>query len=157
MDRLLSYLSFRGRANRARFWLTNLALWGVLLGMVLVGRILAAVPLLGIVAVLLGIVAYLALLVASVANAARRLHDRAKSAWWLLVFVGIPFLLSIPSELMNSGGGSAGAQAGSALFALLALPFSIWGFVVMGCLKGTVGPNKYGDDPLQALTEEAVA
>ena len=37
--------------------------------------------------------------------------------------------------------------------AVLGLPFSIWGFVVMGCLKGTVGPNKYGDDPLQPLQE----
>jgi uncharacterized membrane protein YhaH (DUF805 family) len=156
MKRVLSYLSFSGRANRARYWLTNLALCGLYLGTALVGVILGHIPVVGIVAVLLCIVAYLALLAAGLANAARRLHDRAKSAWWLLVFVGIPILLAIPGDLMRVDEGAAG-EAGAAFFALLGLPFSIWGLVVMGFLKGTVGPNKYGDDPLQLPTEEAFA
>jgi uncharacterized membrane protein YhaH (DUF805 family) len=149
MGGLLKYFSFKGRANRQRYWLTGLALFGLFfVGAVLAG-LLSLVPLLGPVVI---IALWLAILVAGIANGARRLHDRGKSAWWLLVFYGVPALFSIPAAIVKADP-SQDAQSLGALIALLGLPFSIWGFVVMGCLKGTAGPNKYGDDPLQPLQE----
>jgi uncharacterized membrane protein YhaH (DUF805 family) len=43
--------------------------------------------------------------------------------------------------------------AGTGLHYVLALAgfaLSIWGFVEIGCLRGTAGPNKYGSNPLSA-------
>jgi uncharacterized membrane protein YhaH (DUF805 family) len=34
---------------------------------------------------------------------------------------------------------------------------NIWAFVELGCLKGTAGPNKYGDDPLEPQVQEVFA
>ena len=149
MGGLLKYFSFNGRANRQRYWLTGLAIFGIFLASVVLAGVASLVPLLGPVVI---IVLWLALFLAGVANGARRLHDRGKSAWWLLVFLGVPTILSIPGALVKADP-SPDAQAFGAFLALLGLPFSIWGFVVMGCLKGTDGPNKYGEDPLQPLQE----
>ncbi|MFL5295707.1 MAG: DUF805 domain-containing protein [Phenylobacterium sp.] len=153
MQRVLSYLSFKGRSNRQRFWLTTLAIWGIIVvGAVLSMAMASVAPLVA----LLFLPVYLAAVVASLANAARRLHDRAKSAWWLLLFVGVPLLLTLPAQFIETSA-DPGAQAAGAALALLSLPFSIWAFVEMGCLKGTTGPNKYGDDPLMPPPEPAFA
>jgi uncharacterized membrane protein YhaH (DUF805 family) len=93
---------------------------------------------------------------AALANSARRLHDRGKSAWWLLLFVGVPALLSALGELMSAGG-EADAAGPAGLMALISLPFSIWGLVEMGFLKGKAGPNRFGEDPLPAPQESAFA
>jgi uncharacterized membrane protein YhaH (DUF805 family) len=156
MKRLLSYFSFRGRANRARYWLTVLSIVGVFIATGLVASILTHIPLLGILGAIVLLVVIPAALVVSLANTARRLHDRGKSAWWVLVFQGVPFLLSLLQELLTVGSGS-GAVGPAALLTLIALPFWIWALVELGILKGTDGPNKYGEDPLGKPLEEALA
>jgi uncharacterized membrane protein YhaH (DUF805 family) len=152
MAGVLKYLSFQGRANRKRYWLTVLSIWVLFFVSALFVGALSALPLLSLII----IPVWLALLVATIANGARRLHDREKSAWWLLVFSVLPCLLLIPAELAKFGS-DEGFQAFAALFALFGLPFSIWGLVVMGFLKGTPGPNRYGENPLSPKIEEAFA
>lgn len=142
MDKLLKHLSFQGRANRQRYWLTSLALWGV----IVVSAVLLAIPVVGPV---LSIGGFLLALVASVALAARRLHDRAKSAWWLLLmYLPIGVLSGLSGAIQGTD--SSGATALSAL----SLPFSIWAFVELGCLKGTLGPNRFGPDPINPSPAE---
>jgi uncharacterized membrane protein YhaH (DUF805 family) len=71
-----------------------------------------------------------------------RLHDRNKSAWWLLAFYVMPGVLGHFAKAAWFAGG-----AGMALHYVLALAsfaLTIWGFVEIGCLGGTAGPNKYG-------------
>lgn len=75
-----------------------------------------------------------------------RLHDRDKSAWWLAVFYLVPGVLG----QLAKAAWSAGA-AGTALHYILALAafaLTIWGFVEIGCLRGTAGSNTYGPNPL---------
>ena len=46
------------------------------------------------------------------------------------------------------------------LVMLIPLAGGIWYFIEAGCLRGTVGPNKYGPDPLETQEvsqEEAIA
>jgi uncharacterized membrane protein YhaH (DUF805 family) len=75
------------------------------------------------------------------AVAIKRLHDRNKSGWWLLLFWLVPNLLgSVP---MSAAGTVFGTPVALASFVIW-----IWGFVEIGCLKGTTGPNDYGPDPL---------
>jgi uncharacterized membrane protein YhaH (DUF805 family) len=34
------------------------------------------------------------------------------------------------------------------ILSLASFALTIWGFVEIGCLRGTAGPNKYGANPL---------
>ena len=56
------------------------------------------------------------------ATAIKRLHDRGKSGWWLLLMVLLSFIVI----------------------------GSIWILVELGILEGQQGPNKYGPDPRAA-------
>jgi uncharacterized membrane protein YhaH (DUF805 family) len=153
VDNLLKYLSFQGRANRKRYWLTSFAIIGlIILGALVVGLLSAMLRILGILAVPLLLVVF----VAALAVGARRLHDRNKSAWWLLVFQGLPMLFSGLRALMVLGGGSS-AQGPSSLVALIGFCFSIWALVELGFLRGTAGPNRFGEDPLSPPLEEVFA
>jgi uncharacterized membrane protein YhaH (DUF805 family) len=80
-------------------------------------------------------------LVSNIAIGVKRLHDRDKSGWWLLLFYPLPVVL----DRIGSGAGSVGA-----IFSLASFAISIWAIVELGCLRGTDGPNAYGPDPLQA-------
>ncbi|MEO1198990.1 MAG: DUF805 domain-containing protein [Pseudomonadota bacterium] len=81
----------------------------------------------------------------------RRLHDRGKSGWWLLLFSGMPWLtigtvlfaLSLlppsPPPVI------ALSVALTSLLALIAaLGIMLWGAVELTMRSGTPGPNKYG-------------
>jgi uncharacterized membrane protein YhaH (DUF805 family) len=75
-----------------------------------------------------------------------RLHDRDKSAWWLVVFYLVPGALGQLAKAAWFPG-----AAGTVLHYVLALAgfaVTIWGFVEIGCLRGTAGSNTYGPDPL---------
>jgi uncharacterized membrane protein YhaH (DUF805 family) len=156
VKRLLSYFSFQGRTNRQRYWLTGLAIFGLVFVSALVATMATRIPILGILVALLLFAVILGAVVAGLANSARRLHDRGKSAWWLLVFQGVPGLLSALRVLVSAGGG-ADAAGPAALLALIGLPFWIWAFVELGCLRGTTGPNRFGDDPLGEPVQEVFA
>lgn len=152
MAGILKYLSFRGRANRQRYWLTALSICGLIFVSAIVAAMLASVPALALIVVPF----WVAFFVAVLANGVRRLHDRNKSAWWLLVFYVLPTILSVPFRLAEHGG-SDGLQAATGMLAVLGLPFSIWGLVELGFLKGTTGPNRFGEDPLGSPLEPAIA
>ena len=153
MGGILKYLSFQGRSNRKRFWLTGLSIFGLVMVSVLITMTAAEfLPFLALV----GIPVFLVFVVALFANGARRLHDRNKSAWWLVLFYLLPTVLELPFRLSEYGPPDD-FQAAAALLAVLGLPFSLWGLVEMGFLKGTAGPNRFGENPLEAPREPAFA
>jgi uncharacterized membrane protein YhaH (DUF805 family) len=132
--------SFRGRLNRKPYWLATLA---IIVVMGVIATVLISALGFSVEALLGGAVVYLILLVPLIwiglALGAKRLHDRDKSAWWLLVFYLAPAVLQNVAD-----------QAGGAgwLLSLLAFAINIWMIVELGFLRGTVGPNRYGPDPL---------
>jgi uncharacterized membrane protein YhaH (DUF805 family) len=72
----------------------------------------------------------------------KRLHDRNKSGWLIVLFYVVPSILG--------GIANTSEQAvASFVLGLGSLVISIWGLVELGFLRGTVGPNAYGPDPLQ--------
>lgn len=77
---------------------------------------------------------FILIVISSVALAIKRLHDRNKSGWWLLVF----YLL--PGVIDNIGM----YTAVQLVFHLASLALSIWALVELGFLRGTSGSNKYG-------------
>lgn len=133
-----------GRTNRAKYWVSfiRFSFAGLLVAVILFVTA-------GIAAPLLIIVAFLTLIpwmLWGFAITTERLHDRGKSAWWLAVFYLVPALL----DQLAKTAWFAGA-AGTALYYILAITafaVTIWGFVEIGCLRGTAGANSYGPDPL---------
>jgi len=153
---------FSGRINRAKWWLAVL----VILIVSVVGAVIQQVTsnatsgIGAIVALVLSIVQ----IWISLAAGAKRLHDLNRTGAWLVLFVGAPFVLlgifiayaaatldfnailagQTPSEpeLMKIGGVTA-------ILGLIWLALAIWSLIWFGCLRGTVGPNQYGQDPLE--------
>jgi uncharacterized membrane protein YhaH (DUF805 family) len=78
----------------------------------------------------------------------KRIHDRDKPGWLVLLPVAAAVLVVI-AGIAGVGSGSevvAGVFAGIALLALVGI--GIWFFVEFGCMRGTIGPNRYGPDPV---------
>ncbi len=145
MDIANLFFSFQGRINRAKFWLVSLiwlAVW-----LVVWFLIVAAVFATGRwgLAALVGIVIMIAAIVSGIAVGIRRLHDRDKSGWWLLLFYLAPAIL-------QQVGAHAGA--GGLVLSLAGFAISIWMIVELGCLRGTVGANQYGPDPLAGIASQ---
>lgn len=140
MDVLQLFFGFQGRINRARYWLCGAVLFVLTLVLALVqyGLTVTAGD---IIAGAMGIVVSLVMIFSGFALGAKRLHDRDRSGWWQL-FKFIPILLAIPAALI-----------GNALLVLMAVAFgmtiAIWLFVELGCLRGTIGLNRFGPDPLE--------
>jgi uncharacterized membrane protein YhaH (DUF805 family) len=131
-----SFLSFRGRARRRTYWGATLAIGLPTLavacfaampivcaiadgGMDDFDAVLSAYGCRLLAALAVALVAFFLLLPVNV----RRLHDRNMSGWWLLAFwIGgtLPYV-----------GGLIGVVQ----------------FVIMGCLAGTPGQNRYGMNP----------
>ncbi len=128
---------FSGRINRAKYWIAGViyvvlvVVAAVVLTMVLgFGKAFFAVA---------GII-YLVMAVSGVAVGIKRLHDRNKSGWWLLVFYLLPAVLD----------GIGRTAKLSFVFSLAGAAIGIWALVELGFLRGTSGPNQYGPDPLAA-------
>lgn len=142
MDLNYLFTSFDGRINRKPYWMGVLIMIaGAIALSVVVGFVVGfTTPAYAIYTVLL----QLALLYPSAALMAKRLHDRDRPTWWIA-------LLLVPSFLQAVAGAfSDPANPGAAVLGLSLIVFviGIWFFVELGCLRGTVGPNQYGPDPL---------
>lgn len=141
---LKTFFSFRGRASRKQYWLTVLSVCGALLLLTL------AAPLMNFAGPILGLFVLVPLMIASavfalwsnLAVSARRLHDRGKSGWWIVPYWVIPAAINVFSEQM---GGDVKLVAGT-----LSLLIYIAILVELGVLRGTAGPNAYGDSPAAA-------
>ena len=85
--------SFQGRINRAKFWLVHVVMWVVVL--IVFSAILgsaamssdpqAALQSVGAVGGIILLIVYILALWIGLAIAAKRWHDRNKSAWWILI------------------------------------------------------------------------
>jgi signal peptidase I len=72
----------------------------------------------------------------------RRLHDIDKSAWWLVPFWLAPLIMGIASEYLDA------SRAVTVSLLLATLILQAWGLFEFGFRPGTLGPNRFGPDPL---------
>lgn len=129
---------FRGRINRAKYWLAFVIYFIALFVLYVLFSLFFSFPadLLGL--LLIFAVPVIPITISSIAVAIKRLHDRNKSGWWLLVFYFLPGVI-----------GNIGPYTGlDIVFQLASLALSIWALVELGFLRGTSGRNQYGADPL---------
>jgi uncharacterized membrane protein YhaH (DUF805 family) len=143
MDWKWLLFSFQGRINRAKYWLVALV---SIVALIIIGVLIASLTTLGgagaLIAIVIGIVCYVGLVWAGLAVAIKRLHDRNKSGWWLLLFYIVPAVLNGVAKALIPD------SVAGALLTLIGGIIGIWAFVELGCLRGTDGPNQYGTDPL---------
>lgn len=164
--------SFNGRINRAKWWLFLLVCLGYVIGAMVIAFVFGAINLsLAAIWGLIVLLGYLVLYFSALAVSAKRLHDRNKSAWWLLLFYGIPFALgayaysNIIMGMMGVGNvatsdPAAQQQMMGAMIAMMSQMWwvslintviFVWIIVDLGILEGTRGDNQYGPDPLAGV------
>ncbi|HWM32037.1 MAG TPA: DUF805 domain-containing protein [Methyloceanibacter sp.] len=92
----------------------------------------------------------------SCAIAAKRLHDRDRTGWWLVLpliaisaaFAAIAWASNLPEDQSTPY-----FVVGIAIL-LTAMAIGIWLTIELGFLKGTQGPNRFGADPRAPKTED---
>jgi uncharacterized membrane protein YhaH (DUF805 family) len=133
-----------GRINRARYWLSllKLSIAGLLAAVVLFTAAGLAAPLF----IIMVILVFIPWLLWGFAIHTERLHDRDRSAWWLVIFCLLPGVLGQLAKVASFAGPARPVP--QYVLELLGLALTIWGFVEIGCLRGTAGSNTYGSDPL---------
>jgi len=159
------YFSPRGRISRSQYWLKFVLPYFVISTVL---QILAAIggpwsALNTAVSAVLGLFG-LVVFWPSIAIMVKRMHDRNKAAWYLLaIFVPVVlFIVSLcawlgPVVVAAAAGGDAAVEppamnaAGVATVVLGIILFcvEIWFFVEFGCMRGTIGANRYGPDPVR--------
>jgi uncharacterized membrane protein YhaH (DUF805 family) len=143
------FFGFSGRINRGKYWLAALVFLIINLVMAILGY--ASDQMLAF--QVLNVIVSLGTVIAGIAVGIKRLHDRDKSGWWLLVFYLVPgILVGIGSVffLYGLGDEAAGSIIAGSVVSILGLAVMVWAFVELGCLRGTLGPNRFGSDPLVA-------
>ena len=136
--------SFQGRLNRKPYWMTVIATMVIIIVLLLFALILILehrFEFAGLTLALL-VILYIPLIWIGLAIGAKRLHDRDKSAWWLLVFYALPGILSTAGNQME--------DLEFIILHIISFGITVWAFVELGCLLGTRGPNRYGPDRLSA-------
>jgi uncharacterized membrane protein YhaH (DUF805 family) len=145
MEDLFEFLfNATGRINRAKYW-RSLVIFGVA-GLFAAVILFTAAGIAAPLFVAMLVVVLIPWLTWGFVIHTERLHDRDKSAWWHLIFYGLPALLGPVARIASFPG-----ALGPTLYTILALAgfaLSTWGFFEIGCLPGTGGSNSYGPDPL---------
>jgi uncharacterized membrane protein YhaH (DUF805 family) len=77
------------------------------------------------------------------ATSVKRLHDRDKSAWWMIPFFVIPGLFNQFSDRLPD---DSYAIMG---LGLIAFVLCTWGFIELLFLKGSRKTNRFGANPLE--------
>ena len=144
---------FSGRINRATWWVTVLVppFAGSLLW-----RLTDPDPNSNL-GVIVDAVVWIVMLWVWFAAGAKRLHDLNRTGAWVVLLVGGPFLVLgivfVPRALQSWLGltPDEAKRIGDPVVLvgfLICFATSIWGSIWLGCFPGTVGPNRYGPDPL---------
>ena len=128
------WFDFKGRMNRGKFWLVMVANTLVIAAAILVTVIADSLALSVLASSII-----LVLIISAIAAGIKRLHDRNKSAWWLLLFYVVPSILQAFANRSPDVG---------LVFGLIGFAVSIWALVELGCMRGSIGGNPHGSDPV---------
>jgi uncharacterized membrane protein YhaH (DUF805 family) len=140
------FFNFNGRVNRAKFWIAALIFAAINVVMAVLDYVTDQSVVFQALNGMLSIV----ILISSIAVGVKRLHDRNKSGWYLLLFYLVPSVLVVIGVLV--GAFVEDSTIIATVLGLLAFAIGVWAFIEMGCLRGTIGVNQYGPDPVAPAT-----
>ncbi|PWK59890.1 DUF805 domain-containing protein [Roseicyclus mahoneyensis] len=78
----------------------------------------------------------------------RRLHDTNRSGWFFFMPLGVAVLAGIAGGIVAAAMGNAAGLSLMLLILCLPVIASLW-FLVVLCLPGTQGTNRFGPDPIK--------
>ena len=142
------YFSPSGRISRSQYWLRYFV------PVLLVGVILSSLQLVSDgFQVFLGLF-QLTVLWPGIAVLIKRIHDRNKSGWlvWVLyapLLVATIFTIAVFIAIALGSSEIASLSILSGVLWIAVAAVAIWFFVEFGCMRGTVGGNRYGADPVR--------
>jgi len=147
MQQLNLLFGIEGRIGRGQFWYA-VAVWLVFyLAVVLISMLFtASLDRLMVVAAVTSI----PIVVSSIAVGIKRLRDRDRNPWWLLLFYGGPYFTSLLGVLFGRTD-EAGMDMTPWVVVILqyiSAAIVIWSLGELGVLRGTIGTNRYGPDPI---------
>lgn len=128
------FVTFRGRAERAEYWL-----WVLFSVLVIIGLTFVDILVFGISTGPLSTIATLALILPGLAATARRLHDADRPAWWIMLPIGPLIGVILVTTVVASP-----------LLLVIAVAGALIGFIIlllMMVTPGTPGPNRFGSEP----------
>jgi uncharacterized membrane protein YhaH (DUF805 family) len=140
------FFGFNGRINRAKYWIAILIYLAIYLVLAVIGYATDQSATYQAINGMLNIVIF----ISSLAVGIKRLHDRNKSGWYLVLFYIVPGVLMVASIL--AGVTTEETTMIGTILGLMAFAIGVWAFVELGCLRGTVGANQYGADPVAPAT-----
>ena len=140
------FFKFNGRTNRGKFWLAVLIFAVINVALAILGYMTDQSGGFQAINGMLTIV----ILICSIAVGVKRLHDRNKPGWYLLLFYLVPTILVTIGILIGAVMDDSTLIA--SVLGLAAFAIGVWAFVEMGCLRGTIGANQYGPDPVAPAT-----
>jgi uncharacterized membrane protein YhaH (DUF805 family) len=121
--------SFKGRMGRARYWrLTSLCLLAIIAGLYAVVSTVnqtstAPVNIPATIVAIAGVLVFVAACVALFAVGVRRLHDRGKSGFWIILYYVVPCAMALLA---------IDPDGHSTVFLCVALVILVWAAVDLG-------------------------
>ena len=155
MGYVWSLFSFKGRSNRARYLVVQLALLALwfALWIELPSRLSPQWQVLHLpVAIVMSWI--------NLATTAKRLHDRNRSGWWAVAVFAVNRLSYMYYGLfLGLSFGVGISMTKELLLVMLAVTLCVlqtWIFIELFFLAGTDGPNRFGPDPTRATSRSLV-
>lgn len=155
------YFSPAGRVSRSQYWLRFMLPYFVIyFALEIASSVSGDSAAHSIFSTLLGLFALIALW-PSIAVLVKRIHDRNKSGWLSLALYVPVLLLTVLAIAWLTGAVLAAADSGSfepklnglgisvMIFGLISAAVGLWFFIEFGCLRGTIGANRFGPDPVR--------
>ena len=143
------YLTAEGRIGRQDFWMGILGfvVVGIVLGLIIWGLFGAT----SFIARLLNFIVQLVFAYPSYNLMAKRFQDRGRPPMIAMIVIGISLLLGLIGLFTGGPMGTTAPGALGTIFGLIWAVIAIWVIVELGFLRGTVGQNEYGPDPVGGM------
>jgi uncharacterized membrane protein YhaH (DUF805 family) len=140
------YLTTEGRIGRQSFWIGAIAL--AIVSVVIAVIIGSIFGWLSFATRLINFIVQLVLAYPAYALLAKRFQDRDKpGTTFAPIVIGLNILYALLALIGLIGAEGASSIVGM-LFGLVMLAIGIWILIELGILRGTVGDNAYGPDPV---------
>lgn len=147
MNPLQLFTNVDGRIPRQTYWLGILAITVIGLPVIVLAAYLGGGT--------AGAIANLFFLWCGFALSAKRAQDRGRHYLFIAAYFALLAFLTNLSTSQTKMMGSMASEPSPLLIvvSLLFLAYVIFLFIELGLRRGTVGPNRYGPDPLEAIPQ----